>query len=420
MASKTNSPTELAISSLPRLEIVYKAPELLIPYESNAKLHSDEQIKALMEAIRRFGFNQPILIDGNDGILAGHGRRLAAIELKLPEVPTINIDHLDEAEKAAFILADNRLSEIGGGWDEEILNKELQKLIGYDFDTSVTGFDASKLKKAMSQKAKDADEIPEAPEDPIVSMGELWLLGEHRLLCGSSLDVENVKKATGGLLVDLYMTDPPYNVDYTGKTKDALKIQNDSMDDEEFRTFLTSAYACADTYMQPGAAFYIFHADSEGYNFRGACRDVNWQVRQCLIWLKNVMVMGRQDYHWKHEPCLYGWKSGAAHKWETDRKQTTILEFDRPTRSTEHPTSKPVDLIEYLVRNSSAEGDRVLDSFGGSGSTLMACEVSGRKNVSIELEPRFCDVIINRWQTFTGQHAHRASDDIRFDELAAR
>lgn len=207
------------------------------------------------------------------------------------------------------------------------------------------------------------------------------------------------------MLVDLLLTDPPYNVDYEGKTKDKLKIQNDKMDDEKFREFLRSAFFCADSVMKPGAVFYIWHADSEGYNFRGACRDVGWEVRQCLIWKKNSMVMGRQDYQWKHEPCLYGWKGGAGHLWAADRKQTTILEFDRPTQSALHPTMKPIALFDYQIRNNTKGGDIVLDLFGGSGTTIMACEQNGRCGYVMEYDPRYVDVIIKRWEEFTGLKA---------------
>ena len=217
--------------------------------------------------------------------------------------------------------------------------------------------------------------------------------------------------------VGLFLTDPPYNVNYTGKTKDALTIENDTQSDEDFRRFLVDAFAAADAVMDPGAAFYIWHADSEGFNFRGACRDVGWQVRECLVWSKNAFVLGRQDYQWKHEPCLYGWKEGAAHSWYSDRSQTTVIECDRPNRNGEHPTMKPVELFRYLMGNSTRKGDTVLDSFGGSGTTLIAAEELGRKALVMELDPVYCDVIINRWQTMTGQKAVRESDGAEFDSL---
>jgi len=224
-------------------------------------------------------------------------------------------------------------------------------------------------------------------------------------MCGSSLDQAQIELLCAGQRVDMLLTDPPYNVAYEGKTKDALTIQNDSMGDSDFKTFLRDAFVSADTVMKPGAVFYIWHADSEGYNFRGACQDAGWKVRQCLIWKKSHMVMGRQDYHWQHEPCLYGWKEGAGHLWASDRKQTTILSFERPSRNAEHPTMKPVALFEYQMLNNTKGGDIVLDSFGGSGTTLIAAEKNGRIARIMELDPKYVDVIVKRWEDFTGQKA---------------
>ena len=237
-------------------------------------------------------------------------------------------------------------------------------------------------------------------------------------MCGDTTSNEAVEKLCNGQAVDLLLTDPPYNVAYSGKTKDALKIQNDEMSDESFRQFLRDAFVAADTVMKPGAVFYIWHADLEGYNFRGACKDAAWEVRQCLIWKKQTLVMGRQDYHWKHEPCLYGWKGGAGHLWATDRKQTTILEFDRPSKNGEHPTMKPVALFEYQLLNNTKGGDIVLDLFGGSGTTLIAAEKNGRESRLMELDPKYCDVIVKRWQDFTGKQATLESDGRTFAEVS--
>jgi len=250
-------------------------------------------------------------------------------------------------------------------------------------------------------------------------MARLNLRVKHRLMCGDSTSIDHMEALTQGQLVDMWLTDPPYNVAYEGRTKDALKIQNDSMSDDGFRQFLRDANTAADAVMKPGAVFYIWHSDSEGYNFRGACHDVGWQVRQCLIWKKQKMVMGMQDYHWKHEPCLYGWKGGAGHLWATDRKQTTILEFDRPSSNAEHPTMKPVALFEYQMLNNTKGGDQVLDSFAGSGTTAIACETHGRFARMMELDPKYCDVIIQRWQNFTGQTATLESTGQTFTELQA-
>lgn len=236
-------------------------------------------------------------------------------------------------------------------------------------------------------------------------IGDIWQLGNHRLMCGDSTNKNNVEKLMDNNKADLLLTDPPYNVDYEGKTKDSLKMKNDSMDDSNFKQFLIDAFSNANDVMKDGASFYIWHADSEGYNFRSACKDVSWKVRQCLIWNKNAMVMGRQDYQWKHEPCLYGWKDGASHNWYSDRKQTTILEFKKPLRNDLHPTMKPIDLFSYQIKNSSKNNDIVLDLFGGSGSTLIACEQLNRICYMMEFDPHYVDVIIYRWEKLTNRKA---------------
>ena len=251
----------------------------------------------------------------------------------------------------------------------------------------------------------DEDAVPETPEEPITKPGDIWILGKHRLMCGDSTSVDHLATLTAGALVDMWLTDPPYNVAYEGKTKDALKIKNDSMADDQFRQFLRDSYTAADSVMKPGAVFYIWFADVETHNFTGALKDAGWPLRQMLIWKKSSIVMGRKDYHFKHEPCLYGWKEGAAHLWASDRKQTTVLEFDKPSRNGEHPTMKPVALFEYQMLNNTKGGDIVLDSFGGSGTTLIAAEKNGRIAYLMELDPKYCDVIVKRWEEFTGQKA---------------
>lgn len=248
------------------------------------------------------------------------------------------------------------------------------------------------------------EDIQQAPER--VRAGDIWQLGIHRLMCADSTNKENVEKLLNGEQADMWLTDPPYNVDYEGKTADKLKIANDKFhDDNAFLSFLVDAYNAAANVLKPGGVFYIWHADSEGYNFRKAAQGCGLKVRQCLIWNKNVMVMGRQDYQWKHEPCLYGWKDGAGHKWYSDRKQVTVIDYARPTASTDHPTMKPVGLFAYLIQNSSQEGDIVLDTFGGSGTTIIACEQLDRRGYSMELSPHYCDVILNRWEKLTGEKA---------------
>jgi site-specific DNA-methyltransferase (adenine-specific) len=266
------------------------------------------------------------------------------------------------------------------------------------------------------QGKTDPDDVPEPPKEPITKPGDLWILGNHRLLCGDSTDTVALERLMENKPADLWLTDPPYNVSYEGKTKDALTIKNDSMKDGEFRQFLHDVYVAANCFLRPGAIFYIWHADSEGYNFRGAAADTGWKVRQCLIWLKSTLVMGRQDYQWKHEPCLYGWTDGAAHYWGSDRKQTTILEFDKPRRNGEHPTMKPVELFQYQMANSTKQGDVVLDSFGGSGTTIIAAERIHRKARLMELDPAYCDVIVKRWEDFTGNTAVCVPSDQHFTE----
>lgn len=381
----------------------------LKPYEKNARTHSSEQVAQIANSITEFGFTNPILVDSKDGIIAGHGRMTAAQELNLSKVPVVVLDHLSDRQRRAYVLADNQLA-LNAGWDLDVLRSELKDLVDEDFNIDLIGFSDEELKDLMPEELDpeydgDADAVPEPPEDPISKPGDLWVLGEHRLLCGDSTNLQHIERLMDGKKADLWLTDPPYNVDYEGKTKEKLVIENDSMSDSDFRQFLVDVYTAADAVMNAGGAFYIWHADSEGFNFRGAAADMGWQVRQCLIWLKQHMVMGRQDYHWKHEPCLYGWKEGAAHLWNTDRKQTTVLEFDRPSRNKEHPTMKPVDLFQYQMCNSTKKGAIVLDSFGGSGTTLIAAERARRKACLMELDPRYCDVIVKRWEEFTGKTA---------------
>lgn len=384
----------------------------LIPYINNSRKHSDDQVAQIAASIKEFGWTNPILVDGDNGIIAGHGRIMAAKKLGMNEVPVIELAHLSNEQRKALIIADNKLA-LNSDWDTSLLAIELKDLQDLGFDLNLTGFNGEELANLLQPEQVDGltdeNEIPPVPEEPKTKLGDIYQLGDHRLMCGDSTSIDSVETLTDGL-VDILVTDPPYNVDYTGKTKDALKIQNDSMDDSTFRQFLRDAFTAADAVMKPGAVFYIWHADSEGYNFRGACKDAGWQVRQCLIWQKDTMVMGRQDYHWKHEPCLYGWKDGAAHLWATDRKQTTLIVCKRPTKNDLHPTMKPVELMEYQILNNTKGMDIVLDLFGGSGSTLIACEKTGRKARLMELDPKYCDVIVKRWEDFTGKKAELLTD----------
>ena len=395
------------------MQIQQKPIKDLIPYVNNSRTHSDEQVAQIAASIKEFGWTNPILVDGANGIIAGHGRLFAARKLGMDNVPVIELAYLSETQKKALIIADNKLA-LNAGWDTTALSLELEALQDTDFDLSLLGFSDKELNELLEPEVieglTDEDAVPETPVEPKTKLGDIYQLGNHRLMCGDSCSVTDMQKLVNDRQVDMWLTDPPYNVAYEGKTKDALTIQNDSMDNEGFRQFLRDAYVTADTVMKAGAVFYIWHADSEGYNFRGAAHDAGWKVRQCLIWKKSTMVMGRQDYHWKHEPCLYGWKEGAGHLWSTDRKQTTILEFDKPNRNKEHPTMKPVELFEYQMLNNTKGGDIVLDSFGGSGTTMIAAEKHGRHAYLMELDPKYCDVIVKRWEEFTGKQAILLSD----------
>lgn len=384
----------------------YKKTDELIPYVNNPR-NNDQAVDAVASSIKNFGFKVPIVIDSKNEIINGHTRLKAAKKLGIEEVPVIVADDLTEDQIKAFRIADNKVAELAD-WDEELLLAELDMI---EMDMGQFNIDMSELDLDDSSEEVVEDEFDDTPpEEPQAKYGDIYQLGRHRLMCGDSTSVEDVKKLVGGgVIVDMLLTDPPYNVAYEGKTEDALTIQNDSMDDESFRQFLTNAFFAADSVMKKGAVFYIWHADSEGYNFRGACRDVGWTVRECLIWNKNQMVLGRQDYHWKHEPCLYGWKDGASHLWASDRKQTTVLDFDKPQRNGVHPTMKPIALFDYQIKNNTKGNDIVLDLFGGSGTTIMACEQNGRRGYSMELDPRYVDVIIKRWEDFTGEKAVKIS-----------
>lgn len=413
------------------MQIIEKKTDELREYENNPR-NNDGAVDAVAASIREFGFKVPIVIDGNNEIIAGHTRLRAARALGLDKVPCIVADDLTPEQIKAFRLADNKTGELAG-WEIDKLGKELSEI---DMDMSVFGFDAVELEE-FSEVCED--EIPDVDEegDPITKLGDIWQLGRHRLMCGDSTSVESVAVLMDGALADMILTDPPYNVAYEGGTKDKLAIMNDNMDDESFRAFLQDAFYAGDSALKKGGAFYIWHADSEGFNFRYACKAVGWEVKQCLIWSKNALVLGRQDYQSKHEPCLYGWKSGEPHYFVKNRKLTTVLNdgvdidvmtsdelrelireitepssvinVNKPTRNGEHPTMKPVELLSRQIRNSSRIGEKVLDLFGGSGSTLVACEQLDRVCYMMELDPKYCDVIVKRWETLTGEKAKKTN-----------
>lgn len=391
-------------------QIVHQRTDVLLPYARNSRTHSDEQVAQIAASIREFGFTNPVLVDGDNNIVAGHGRIMAAKQIGLVEVPTINVGWMTEGQRRAYVIADNQLA-LNAGWDESVLAQEVAWLQEQHFDTNLLGFNADFLDGLLAEEAAtdvgltDEDDAPAVQAEPVTRLGDVWVMGKHRLMCGDSTSMDSVNTLALGGGIDMFLTDPPYNVAYEGKTADALTIQNDSMSDASFRQFLRDAFTAADSVMKSGAVFYIWYADVESYNFTGALVDAGWQLRQVLIWKKNNLVMGRKDYHFKHEPCLYGWKDGAGHLWASDRKQTTILDFDHPTRSLEHPTMKPVALFEYQLLNNTKGGDLCLDLFGGSGTTLIACEKNGRYARLMELDPKYCDVIVRRWQAFTGKQA---------------
>ena len=407
----------------------------LIPYNRNAKKHNTKQVKSVADSIKRFGFVQPIVIDKNNEIVIGHCRLEAAKILGLKEVPIISVENLTDKEVKSLRLADNKLNE--SDWNLDLVIEDLKEL---DEDLlDLTGFDNDLI---IEEDDKD-DQVPALPEEPTAKLGDFYQLGNHKIMCGDSTKTEDVEKLMDNHKADLAITDPPYNVDYEGGT--GLKIQNDSMDDDKFCEFLTEAFKRIAESIKMGGSFYIWHADIEGYNFRKACKDSGLLVRQCIIWNKNSLVMGRQDYQWKHEPCLYGWKDGASHNWYGDRdkttvykipeddttafkwfkknlklqenKSTSIINCNRPSKSSEHPTMKPVELLEKPIKHASKEDDIVLDLFLGSGSTLIACEKTNRICYGMELDPRYISVILDRWQEYTGNEAIRLNDNKKWNEI---
>ena len=387
----------------------------LVPYERNPRIN-DDAVDSVAESMEQVGYITPIVIDENRLILAGETRCKALKKRRVKRDKVLQVLGLTEEQKKKYRLLDNKVGEIAE-WDYDLLIGELEGLDFGDFDFGFDDLLAELPDAEHDESSGDSDsETPEPlstaveddydltlPEQPKSKRGDIYQLGAHRLMCGDSTDPADVARLMDGTLADLLLTDPPYNVNYEGGT--GLTIQNDNMEDAAFRKFLRDAFTCADGVLRPGASFYIWHADSEGYNFRGACHDIGWQVRQCLIWNKNALVLGRQDYQWKHEPCLYGWKGGASHTWLNDRKQTTVLDFDKPVRSEIHPTMKPVALFEYQIHNSCPEGGAVLDLFGGSGTTIIACAQNQRNAYCMELDPRYVDAAVARWEEFTGKKA---------------
>lgn len=432
-----------------KVQIVYKPIDEIIPYVNNPR-NNEHAVDAVASSIKNFGFKNPIVIDSENEIVNGHTRLLAAKKLGLEEVPVLIADDLSEEQVKAFRLADNKVGELAT-WDEELLQAELDELISQSVDMTEYGFTDEDFAEVENEVEED-DYEEELSEEPRTKYGEVYQLGNHRMMVGDSTKEEDVAKLMDGEKLDLWLTDPPYNV-ALGKSDlaadslkrhrrtDGLTIMNDDMEDSEFLEFLTKAFGAAKTAMKPGGSFYIWHADNESYNFRLACRQVGLQIRQCLVWVKSSITLGRQDYQWIHEPCLYGWKDGATHYFTFDRTQatvvedrpnlnkmnkdelkeyilameeaqgpTTIIREKKPNASKEHPTMKPIKLLSRQVLNSSKKGQNVGDFFGGSGSTLITCEQLERNCFTMELDPRYADVIINRWEQLTGEQAIKISD----------
>ena len=376
----------------------------LVPYANNARTHSPEQINKLRGSLREFGFVSPVIIDKDYGILAGHGRVMAARAENIEQVPCVFVDHLTEAQKKAYILADNRFA-LDAGWDEDMLRVEMEALQGMDFDISLTGFDEAEITDLLSlddgeAQEDDFDEDAALQAEPFVKTGDLWLLGKHRLLCADSTKPEDVKLLMDSKKANVCITDPPYSCNYTGGT--GMKIMNDNLKGEEFYQFLLSAFKNAYENLADGAAIYIFHSDAEKVNFYNAVVAAGFHYSTTCIWVKQSLVLGRFDYQMRHEPVIYAFKDTVKHKFYGDRKQTTVWEFDRPSKSKLHPTTKPLPLVAYPMKNSSLVNSIVLDLFGGSGSTLMAAEQMDRTAYLMELDPVYASAIVRRFVAYHG------------------
>ena len=371
----------------------------LVPYVNNARTHSPEQILKLRSSLREFGFVNPIIIDKDFNVIAGHGRLMAAKEEGITEVPCVFADFLTDAQKKAYILADNRMA-LDAGWDEELLKIEIEELQNLGYDLEYTGFDEKELADLFGVDEKEVKEdefdLTAALEKAsFVERGDVWFVGKHKLMCGDATSSEDVAKLMEDKKANLVLTDPPYNVAF--KSSDGLTIQNDSMDNNDFYEFLYLSFKNMAEHLENGGAAYVFHADTEGLNFRKAFIDAGFHLAGCCIWVKDSLVLGRSDYQWQHEPVLYGFLQNGKHPWYSDRKQTTIWNFDKPKKNSNHPTSKPLDLLAYPINNSTQANAIVIDTFGGSGSTLMACEQMNRICYTMELDEKYASVILRRY-----------------------
>ena len=395
----------------------------LIPYVRNARTHSEAQVAQIAASIREFGFLSPILVAEDNTILAGHGRLAAALKLGLKKVPCVKENHLTETQKRAYIIADNKLS-LNAGWDSELLAVELSELEGADFNLDLLGFDEAELSSifdADKDVSDDDFDVEKELEEPCFSKtGDMWTLGKHRIICGDATKLETYKTLLENTKVNLVVTDPPYNVNYEGA---AGKIKNDNMEDDKFYQFLFNSFVNMEQAMADDASIYVFHADTEGLNFRKAFQDAGFYLSGCCIWKKPSLVLGRSPYQWQHEPCLYGWKKKGKHKWYAGRKETSVWEFEKSKKNADHPTMKPIALLAYPIKNSSMTNSLVLDPFAGSGSTLIACEQTGRVCYAIELDEKYCDVIVKRYIEQVGNDKSvkvlRGGKEYSFTEVCA-
>ena len=398
--------------------------ETLLPYVRNARTHSPEQISQIAASIVEFGFTNPILAGSDKIIVAGHGRLLAAQKLGLTEVPVVVLDHLTPAQRKALIIADNKIAE-NAGWDEELLRTELQALIDEGFNLDLTGFDPDELdeifvaEESTVEGITDEDETPDMGDELISRSGDVWIMGNHRLLCGDSTEADSFATVMAGDTADMVFTDPPYNVDYANTAKDKQRgthrpILNDNLG-EGFYAFLLAAFQPMLHHCK--GAVYIAMSSSELDTLQGAFREAGGKWSTFIIWAKNTFTLGRADYQRQYEPILYGWPEGQNRHWCGARDQGDVWNIKKPAKNDLHPTMKPVELVERALRNSSRPGDIILDPFGGSGTTLIAAEKTGRSARLIELDPKYVDVIVRRWQSYTGDQAIREGDGLAFNDL---
>jgi DNA modification methylase len=419
MTAKADTSPTITPAMAERIEIW--PIDRLIPYARNPRTHSEAQIAQIAASIREFGFIVPILVDSKAGILAGHGRLLGARKLQLKEVPVVVVDHLTETQKRAFIIADNQLS-LNAGWHDELLRLELAALQSETFDVSLLGFDDDELTRLLADDVggglTDEDAVPEMQQAVVSATADQWILGNHRARCGDATVSADVQLLIAGEAADLVFTDSPYNVEVEGYTPQRLKIQGDNMGPEQFRQFLVDAFRSYRSIVKPGASLYVCHSSSWQREFQNALEAAGFEVRCQIIWSKNTFAWGFGRYKFQHEPIFYCHVTGQKDPWYGDKSQSTVWNENKPAANRLHPTMKPVELIERALVNSSKAGDIIVDLFGGAGSTLIGCERKGRKARLMEIDPRYVDCIVRRWQEYTGKKAVLDGDGRAFDEVA--